>query len=426
MPYRELSTGCVNQDLHDDLDSAKQMSTLADESDEFVETTVSTGKVSASTVWQCSLVVLLVAVVSLTAFCMQNRIRAPAAVMRHSNTGVLPGRNGGHISARQLFESKELADVVTENALAMAPSGNQTLDHRAVHASMVGSLDRVKDMLKREMPRQYSRLGEIMLTRQQQQAVLSAMRRVTDWRVQQLGKEVVATLGSSSGRPGEDLGNAHHRLLEYLQTEHKSIRHLREAIFAPFPVPQDDNWGPADVSANLASSGLLLLDPRGMHVTRRVDGWKETVEVTLPKARRLEFVSANALGAPAQDPGAVHQAGFFFGLLQGFSDRVGLDLDLEKIAKALEQVDFGELLTCVFSKLAALRFQQLAACASQLAAVAMEIFKLFSSAFKSKGPSLGPASSSSVQGGTDLLGDPTGGDGGGEGVAALIDQQEPV
>lgn len=361
MPYAELDMVELSQDPDDDLDSEEQMSTQSGDSDEFVDSAVKIGKVSAGT---CSLVALLVAVVSLTAFCMQNRIRAPAVVV--------PDRNDGQISARQLFESKELADVATENTLAMASSGNQTLDRRAVHASMVGGLGRVKDMLEREMPAEYARLGELMLTRHEQQAVLSAMRRVTDLRVQQLGKEVVTTLGAKDSR------NAHQRLLEYLRAKHENIRNLREDIFASLPMPQNNNMRPEDVSANLTSSGLLLLDPGRMHIMRQVNGWNATVEATWPKARRLQ---AEASGL-AQDPSAAHQAKWFFDLMKGFADRVGLDF--EKIAKAMEKVDFGELLTCVLSKLAAMRFQQLAGCASQLAAVAMEIFKLFSDSFNGK------------------------------------------
>lgn len=373
MPYNELSMGCQNQDLDDDLDSVEQASSAYD-SDDVVETRVS--------IRQCSLVALLVAVVSLTAFHMQNRIGAATAAIRHSSAGVFQSRDEGHISARELFESREFADVATENAFGMAARSNQTLDRQAVHVSMVGSLHRVKDMLKHAVPQEYSRLDEIVLTRYQQQAVLGAMRRVTDPQVQQLGKEVVATLGRSVDRPGEDPGNARHRLLQYLRAKHEKIHRLREDIFATLPRPQDENFRPSDVSANLTSSGVLLLDPRRMHIIQQVDHWDMSMEATWPKARRLQ----------EQDLGTVHQAGWFFHLIQGFADRVGLDM--KKIKKALEKVDFGELLTCVLSKLAALRFQELAGCASQLAAVAMEVFQLFSSSMK------GPASTSSVQQGS--------------------------
>jgi hypothetical protein len=139
------------------------------------------------------------------------------------------------VTARSLLEGPEITDAATDNFIKM-----WEIEPRRTHAfrqKVSSGLKIISARIERDDPESFRRLNELVLTRQQKDNVVKAVRSISDPRVQQFGYEV-----SKAVREGKPQGRAgvKRRLLSKFQQRLPELRQLRNEIYAGSRNPVDD------------------------------------------------------------------------------------------------------------------------------------------------------------------------------------------
>jgi len=209
----------------------------------------------------------------------------------------------GDVSVLDFLESRRLADVVSDNFVRMiqqqgfraAPS----LD--VVRSSAQLQLARVGAEILQRAPALHAELGATPLTGEQQQAMLQVLSRMSDPRLQQLGRRLAevsqpslqASAGASAG--AETGGGLLQSVAALLGPQLEDLRRLREDI-----VPACLRQPTAGADSAPAPLGVPRL-PRGMRLLESFRRWRLEVDITAPRTdvAPLAGSAADAAAVPA-------------------------------------------------------------------------------------------------------------------------------
>lgn len=201
---------------------------------------------------------------------------------------------GSPTSARMLFDSPEVHEVVAENVLRASRGALGTADLDMVIATVAEGLHNVSRRLAREAPIAARALDARLLDRKELAAVLQALRLVGDPRVQHIGLDVARAVRESAA----DGPEAVRRSVELrLQPRLEALRQLREELASvgdPTLADGAFRWG-------------LMLEPDNLRALATVQGeWERCLvpEGTGELPRRLSVMHVGLGVVPRGSPSA--------------------------------------------------------------------------------------------------------------------------
>jgi len=145
----------------------------------------------------------------------------------------LPWSEAHSDSAQALFRSRELADIAADNVLAVsAAAGGRRLQaapsREEAYAVVLSGFQNIDDRIRVQYPDVHRGLCEARLSPAQKEAVLSAMRHMSDPRVQSLGQSLLQAAGPSV--QSQDALMVKVAILKHLQSFFREAQALREEI----------------------------------------------------------------------------------------------------------------------------------------------------------------------------------------------------
>jgi hypothetical protein len=202
-------------------------------------------------------------------------------------------------SVRALLESPELADLATDNVMAV---GGEKLSHAAgrdqVHAAVTRKLQNISSSLRAFDPKAHEKLGLIQLSSAQKGQVLGVLRHYGDKRVIGLAKLVSDAVKETAKTSGDEAA-LKRRLLEKLSPRSDDLAQLGKELFP--------GRGSKGISLNFDNSP----------VTKGFGKWHMQMKMSAPKivtkARRLTAEDLANGAVTVQARTMFHQLGEIFG-----------------------------------------------------------------------------------------------------------------
>jgi len=129
---------------------------------------------------------------------------------------------GDTVTVRQLLESDEMADVVTQNTVKMGG-----VRHDFIRDIIAKGLKDISRELSEKSEANTRKLNSVTVTKQQKKDLLKIVQSMSDPRVQDLGLEVVKAMAESKSQ-GREAAKKH--IVERLQTRLPELRQLRDKV----------------------------------------------------------------------------------------------------------------------------------------------------------------------------------------------------
>jgi hypothetical protein len=131
---------------------------------------------------------------------------------------------------RSLLEGKELAEVATENLMAMGGADRGTLDRDQVREHVARGLQNISATIRQRFPEEHDQLSKLQLSGEQKDAALQVLRKYGDARMVGLSHDVTESVRTST-LGGASQEEAQRRLAERLRPRLAEIRQLSEEMF---------------------------------------------------------------------------------------------------------------------------------------------------------------------------------------------------
>jgi len=272
------------------------------------------------------------------------------------------------ISAAQLFHSRELAEVATENVMKIG-RGEISPDQRGeVLAHVTARFRNISAEIARRHPGVPAQLDAIQLDARQQRAILDDLRGLSDPRLQALGRDVGLVVHAGLAASQEPSSTLAALLQEHFAPRAGALRRLRDEL-TPAELREDED------EEDGGEGPVLALDAERMSLVQTVHKWNVELDFSRPelgpegssvRGRRLK--SSMMAGLKMME-----HAQKFFKMLQKFAKKAGITLpDLKDI---LEKVNVGKLCKCAMSAVTKGKMTGLMKCGMQFASAAMDVLK---------------------------------------------------
>jgi len=260
-----------------------------------------------------------------------------------------PEQTPTHLTARNLLESAELADVATEQLMA---AGHETLspeDRRMVHAVARAGFGNISLMLQSREPATARRLSSFQLTEEQKLSVLGVVRHMGDPRVQQVGRELTKALRDFLGTSSTDhRADMELHIRRALQPRLAELRRLRDEVMAS-PLPRS--------AGQLGGRWGVAINPDRMRVVKTFDNkWKFEFDMSRPQ-RTMKVLPRRRLAEGKEDAkpygvagGVVEQARVLLDQLQAVLSRFDIETEVPGWVTSLDGTSrpfLSDLLRCV-------------------------------------------------------------------------------
>jgi len=270
------------------------------------------------------------------------------------------------ISASQLFHSRELAEVATDNVMKIG-RGEISPDQRDdVLAHVTARFRNISTEIASRHPEVPAQLDAIQLDAQQQKAILDDMRGLSDPRLQALGRDVGLVLHAGLAASREPSSALDALLQEHFSPRIGALRQLRDEV-TPAELREDEEDG--------GEGPGLALDPERMSLVQTIHKWNVEIDFSRPelgqeassvRGRRLK--SSMMAGLKMME-----HAQKFFKTIQKFAKKAGITLpDLKDI---LDKVNVGKLCKCALSAVSKGKMMSVMKCGMQFASAAMDVLK---------------------------------------------------
>jgi len=181
-----------------------------------------------------------------------------------------PVRPAEPLTVRSLLEGKELAEVATDNLLAMGGDELGTLDRDQVRAHVARRLQNISATLRQQFPEAHDQLSKLQLSGEQKDAALHALRKYGDARMVGLSHVVTEAVRASTAG-GASREETQRRLAEKLRPRLAEMRQLSEEMFpgsgqqlslSMDQVPELHKWH-AELQVDLSHAGARRLAAAG-------------------------------------------------------------------------------------------------------------------------------------------------------------------
>eukprot|EP00416_Gambierdiscus_australes_P034943 CAMPEP_0171102504 /NCGR_PEP_ID=MMETSP0766_2-20121228/58011_1 /TAXON_ID=439317 /ORGANISM="Gambierdiscus australes, Strain CAWD 149" /LENGTH=385 /DNA_ID=CAMNT_0011562819 /DNA_START=1 /DNA_END=1158 /DNA_ORIENTATION=- len=277
--------------------------------------------------------------------------------------GPLEAKSVSSVPALQLFLGSELAEVTTENLMKLGSSELSLEDRDEVRQHVDACFRNVSAMLETTFPRTWAQLSQVHLTVPQQKALMTAMKALSDLRVQRLGRDMALTMRSVFVDSG-DSRVLKRRLLASLGRRLSDIQRLRNDVM-PGPLHgDDDGTTPLEVALN----------PERLSFMGSFHKWSLEISISppQPEARRLKagFIE---LGL-----GAIAHAKKFFEHIQAMASKALAGSNLSVVIDSLKNVDVSNLMHCAMSAIVGARLMGAMQCGVEFAEAAMDVLRAIS------------------------------------------------
>merc|ERR1712032_1418587 len=172
------------------------------------------------------------------------------------------------MSARALLESPELTDVATDQIMEVGrkhPSKRQR-----VKAIVAEGFRNVTASMKKNDPVGFEKFAAFQLTQEQRAALLQILPRMTDIRVQNVGRDVAQAIVYGKSRT-----EVKHNLMSTLQPHLAEIRELRDELI---PAALRD-------SPDETHNWHISFDPERMRIMKKIPSeWNMEIDISRPEA----------------------------------------------------------------------------------------------------------------------------------------------
>eukprot|EP00445_Apocalathium_hangoei_P036476 CAMPEP_0203959860 /NCGR_PEP_ID=MMETSP0359-20131031/90767_1 /ASSEMBLY_ACC=CAM_ASM_000338 /TAXON_ID=268821 /ORGANISM="Scrippsiella Hangoei, Strain SHTV-5" /LENGTH=339 /DNA_ID=CAMNT_0050894047 /DNA_START=71 /DNA_END=1090 /DNA_ORIENTATION=+ len=170
------------------------------------------------------------------------------------------------LTVRALLESHELADVATQNILAIG--GTTVADRALLKGKVMEAFMNISSMIQRQDPEAHRKLETLTLTPAQKDSALRVLKKYSDARMVSLTREVRAAVDESE-REGGDHNTLKAKLTQRLMPKLSDLRALTEEMFPG-------------------------KDPNSIDMDMDKDQWHSNLKVDF--GRRLSAVVGDSLG----------------------------------------------------------------------------------------------------------------------------------
>lgn len=202
------------------------------------------------------------------------------------------------LTVRALLESRELAEVATDNLIALSQAlgenASATLDRQALRDHVSRRFLNISSAIRRQDPDAHQQLGALQLSAAQKDSVLRVLRLYGDARMVRLTNDITTAVREAMQQGGDSAYLRRH-LEEKLEPRLGELRQLSEEEFP-------------GVGARFA------LDVERLHLVRQFDEWRPAAGEDLGTATTQSRRLASTMGA---DGGVQAQAATLFQALQG-------------------------------------------------------------------------------------------------------------
>mmetsp|Transcript_55759 Transcript_55759/g.143686 ORF Transcript_55759/g.143686 Transcript_55759/m.143686 type:complete len:379 (+) Transcript_55759:62-1198(+) len=252
------------------------------------------------------------------------------------------------VTARMLLESRELAEVATEQLMAAGSGALRPEDRPMVHAVASNGFGNISALLQRGAPEAARRLDTFYLTKEQKEAVLGVVRGMGDRRVQGVGRELTSSLKHFLSTSATDRRSMKNYIVGNLQPQLGQMRQLRdEVIGAPLRNLRE--------ASRAGRRFGIALNPEELRVVSTYrDDWKWEFDMSPPvlaESRRLSQGDApehtKRMGVAG---GIVEQAKVVIDQLKAMTGDAGMDMEVPAWVTTLDgnvKPFLSELFECV-------------------------------------------------------------------------------
>lgn len=180
------------------------------------------------------------------------------------------------LSARELLESPELAELATQQLMEAGHEALRDTDRHMVHAVARAGFGNISLMLRDRAPATARQLSSFQLTAEQKRAVLGVVQNMGDSRVQGVGRELSQALRAFlSTSPADGRAAMEKHIRRELQPRLRQIRQLRDEVI-PAPLRRLDDASSSRWGVNL--------DTESMRVVKTFDNhWELEFDMSRPK-----------------------------------------------------------------------------------------------------------------------------------------------
>jgi len=329
------------------------------------------------------------------------------------------------MTPRQLFESPQFADVITENMLHVAKGGIHPSHRTKLQAHLQEKAQNMSAWLWSLHPEDGEKMDKVMLEPHEQEAFLKMMASVRDPRLQQLGHNLSSVMHHMLGMSSDD-DEMKRQVALSLEPQLDELWQLRNEV-----IPECIRGTP-DGEVPL---GSLYIEPGGLHFANQVHKWKVNFEVDHVKKsresddateRRLSMFSSmmgsmmdggssssSAAGATAATGAATSgaatgdsaadtamnglvkyakfnaQAEKFFNQAQEFAAK-NYNVHIPNLQQVLKGVNTKDLFTCAAQAAMTANMQRIMKCGMQMWTIAMDVMQNI-------GSQIGPVTTSTQQ-----------------------------
>jgi len=259
-----------------------------------------------------------------------------------------------HLTARTLLESGELADVATDQLMAVGHDSLTSEDRHMVRAVAGAGFGNISLMIQNREPVTARQLSSFQLTEEQKLSVLGVVRHMGDPRVQRVGRELTRALRDFLDASATDnRADMESHIRRALQPRLSELRQLRDEVLTA-PLRQAGSTATGDASTLGGRWGVAINTERMRVVKTFSNKWKLEFDMSRPQrstqavSRRLQREEDSKLYGVAG--GVAEQARVLLDQLQAVLGQFGIDTEVPGWITSLDGTSkpfLSELLACV-------------------------------------------------------------------------------
>lgn len=257
-------------------------------------------------------------------------------------TGLRPGAQP--TTVRSLLESQELADLATDNVMAI---GGDRLAHTAsraqVHAAVSRKLLNISSMLREKEPEAHKKLGLIQLSQAQKGQVLGVLRHYSDKRVIGLSHTLAETVQETARTSGDEAA-LKRRLLEKLSPRMDELAQLGSELFPS------------------RKYKAMALNFDEVPVTNDYKKWHMQVQMSSPKVTTEVVAPARRLSAEDLASGVTVQASSMFDELGEMLGEKMPSAPARVLQEQMQSQEEESFMSCMMEQMSAMSVQGCVGC----------------------------------------------------------------
>jgi len=273
------------------------------------------------------------------------------------------------ITPRQLLESDDFAEVMTDNAFKISQGKATHVERAPLQERIRRELKQISADIWQEKPETNRLLSTVQMQPKEQDGFLTMMRSISDPRVTDLGHTISLYLRDSM-QPSRSHDESSSHFWSALEPRIAEIRRLREEVIPEVIRGNEDD-----------SDNSFNIDNDGIHFLRKVKKWHVELDVTSPtqvQERRLASSNPESLTGSAEMDNMVkvlrmkQSAEIYVEQAQDWAAK-NFNLHIPSLEEATRGVDTSALLSCGMEAMMSMDLQTCMECAMQFWSIAVDV-----------------------------------------------------